>query len=299
MPTIPYHSHIPYTQAYVDPSAPYHDAKVRKWLESPEAVEERFTDYHGPSVMDDYLELFQEDLIRLHQEIDGDDKGVRRMFSMMTQIFYVQLYVDTIASSESSPGIIVLKEVFMRPCAQNHRFFKLILFQLVRSCLAHKCNFLVENPFDAMRNILEKAFGAEKLVYREGNGKEKSNYLIVHYSDLDISELASRLHLVKQEEEETCQDFGGKERTYPIIMMPSSSSSNPSLSLDSLPIQCNPSFFPTSQVLNYGPWPVSPSLFSSEQSPPSNPNPAEIFEGGGGKKRKRISYQPVIRHFKQ
>jgi hypothetical protein len=165
---------IPITKAYVNPSAVYESEKVTNWLVSPQVVEQIFAEKHGESIPMHYIELFENDMKQLSDHIRDYRPGV---FSIFTEILSMSMYVD------KPKRIIMLKAIFLRPCAEKYGFFRIILYQISRCCILNQCDFYVETPFESTRRIMQKAFGlrvedTQQFIPHMGIEHDKKNDLL-------------------------------------------------------------------------------------------------------------------------
>ena len=246
---------IPVTKAYVNPQAVYPSAKAASWLGSPLNAENLFAETHGKNIPMHYLDLFQHDMLKICMAIGNDTP---RVFSMTTEIFNIMMYVD------KTKKIIMLKAIFLRPCAEGYGFFRVILFQLAQCCIWYECDFYVENPFESTRRVMQRAFllsvedtqqfiphmGEEydaenntqmesefNTMYVKHNGAfvKTINYMIVRNKYLKEMDLAISFGLI---------DSRDPEKNL-IIPLPSTEFGPQ--------IYCNAHMFPNAYIMNHGP----------------------------------------------
>ena len=182
---------IPCTDAYLKPGAVYSDYKVRRWLSNPSNTELRFSSRYGEYIPPNYLDLFEKDMGFLYQILYNHQD--RYTFTLETHIFFVKMMIDKTARK------IILKEVFLRPCAEGHGFFKIILFHITRCCIRLNCDMFVESPFKATSAILKSCFPHELIEetteYRPQIGKPSMNYFIIRLTTLNSEPLDDNFRL--------------------------------------------------------------------------------------------------------
>ena len=208
------------------------------WLVSPSQVEEsRFKFYHGPQIPNDYLNLFQNDMTRLWQLMSANDKKVIKFSAML---FHLVILIDR------SRCMVMLKQIVIRPCAERRGFFRIILYQIIRACLALFCDLYVESPFAATTAVLTKAFGDllesfDEVIPHTGTD-DVEHYIRIHFSKLNQVDLGARLNLLTPNADTDLIEY----RNFPEI-------------------HCLAHRFPTALFMNYGP---SPPCWASV--PPSS-----------------------------
>jgi len=144
---------IPFTAAYVDPRAKHEDAAVDDWIGSPSCVELTFdrTYGKGSEIPENYLEEFESDLNELRRIFNSDT--VRNVV-IKGQLFFLNVYI------EINPFKLILKKIYLRPCAEKKGLFRIILFQLARCSGNLNCDFFIECPLTPTVRVLKRAFGS-------------------------------------------------------------------------------------------------------------------------------------------
>jgi hypothetical protein len=173
---------IPFTNAYVDPKALYSDEKVVKWLKTPQHTEGRFAKCFGPNIPSNYLDLFEEDMSSLYDKIDTVEQLI---FTIDTHIFHIHMYID------KRKKTIMLKEIYIRPCAEKYGFFRIIMYQLARCCNRFVCDLYIETPYAAttaiMNELFEGIIETQKMYIPHcGMGKDlgETRYIILRHEKL-------------------------------------------------------------------------------------------------------------------
>jgi hypothetical protein len=150
---------IPFTSAYVDPRAKHEDAVVDGWIGTPSEVELRFDRGHakGSEIPENYLDIFESDLNELLPKLNGasaDDKRKKRNIVIEGQLFYLSISIDINAYT------LVLKKIYLRPCAEKKGLFRIILFQIARCSSILNCDMFTECPLTPTVRVLKRAFGS-------------------------------------------------------------------------------------------------------------------------------------------
>lgn len=234
--------HIPATSAFVGWGAKYCDSDVQRWLGFPRKVEKRFAWYHGKFIPENYLELFQDDMTRIHRKII-EDESRHGLLEFRGMLFYLKVFFDI-----GNLSILMLKEVFLRPCAEGHKLFKIILFQLSRICVAYRCDLYVECPLAVTTAMLKKVFAmpgqGRGIEYTDEQiphlGPEKDaikDYMIIRYRDLRRLDLAKSFEMRQQADGQDLLLAPSFDQPYPWIIPP---------------IVCNASRFPSCDAMNFG-----------------------------------------------
>jgi hypothetical protein len=224
---------IPKTAAFVPWGAKYRDSNVQRWLGRPRNVERRFARRHGKFIPENYLALFQDDLVRIHQEIIHVPGG-HGLLEFRAMLFYLKVFFNI-----GNLSVLMLKEVYFRPCAEGYKLFKILLFQLARICVAYRCDLYVENPLAVTEAVLEKAFSGaamerpvERFPHLGPVNEGRADYMIVRYRNLRRLDLARCFDMME------------------VLLLPSFAQAEPWIIP---PIVCNASRFPPCDVLNFGP----------------------------------------------
>jgi hypothetical protein len=139
------------TAAFVDTDIEYKTDQIRAFG-TPQESEERFSkDYgFGDIIPDNYVSLFKNFLIEIDNRVFRYAAGEKNAGGN------IKCHIAAvIVNFEKSKDTFVLEEIEVRPCAQKIGISKLILWQIVKSCEASGCNFLVDFPVEQTRNILE------------------------------------------------------------------------------------------------------------------------------------------------
>ena len=260
------HDLIPRTSAYFKPRDTFQDPNVRYWLTSPRYVEKRFARTHGQWIVENYLDIFSEDMHNLHMEIIRNSPE-NNVFTFRGMLFHIKLFVNI-----GNLCVIMLKEVYIRPCAANLKLFKIILLHLTRICVAYHCDFYVECPLKVTEAVIKKAFGP--LSDRQGQAAaqsiikntsevipqlgprddSRSQYMIMRHSNLMELDLAECFELKEAQ-----------------LLLPISFEQPESWIIP--PIVCNPDYFPYFDIMNFGPAPhrradfVPPTVIPRQYKP--------------------------------
>lgn len=147
---------VPFTNAYVDPEAKHEDESVDGWIGNPSDVERLFAEAFGSNISENYLDVFANDLDKLKIIINGEssqESSQERKFEIYGELFFVSIYVDI------NSFRLILKQIYLRPCAEKKGLFRVILFQIVRCAAALRCDIFVEHSLKPTIRVLKKAFG--------------------------------------------------------------------------------------------------------------------------------------------
>jgi hypothetical protein len=216
---------IPCTAAYVKPGAVYSDEMVRDWLEDPSNIENRFAASYGKIIPQNYLDLFQKDLDFISKILHDKELYI---FQLETHIFFVKIYVD------KGEKWIMLKEFYVRPCAEGQSIFRIILFLLARCCIQLDLDLYLEKSSDATIAILKKSFGEGNMEiineYIPHAGLAPKNYHIIRCRTLKTLKLEKILGFDVEEDPLKCK-----------------------LVYDADKVRLNQICFPTAHILNFGP----------------------------------------------
>jgi len=143
----------------------YSDPVVRGWLISPKNVEmEIFSKRCGENIPENYISRFEDLLYLIHEEAlrvfgDGTQGPSQCNLAYLGDIIYIDVFARI--EKKTLEKKIILKEVYLRPCAEGFAFFRIFLNELLRNCLFFDATFVVKKPVVRTKEVLDRAFGDE------------------------------------------------------------------------------------------------------------------------------------------
>lgn len=260
---------IPFTRAYVEPGSVYDDPDVINWIKSPQFLEKRFQNWHGKGglINDSYVEDFQEDMEELLRQMDATNRprGLHSIvqgleyqdentFTFVTQIFYVKILTNLPEHK------VILKEIYLRPCAEKRGFFRMILFQLARYCAHNHCDMFVESPFQRTSSVLQKAFNPY-LYTVDGLDEEDPEYYMVKREDCTRLDLGRCFGLTPSDPPKPNHDLLLSDSFNTVKY--DQFNMVPPLKLN----KSNTKAFPPASFLNYGPGPLTSDCWQTLAEP--------------------------------
>jgi hypothetical protein len=256
---------IPFTSAYVDPIAKHEDAVVDGWIGTPSEVELRFDRGHakGSEIPENYLDIFESDLNELHRKLNGAsayDARKKGNIVIEGQLFYLSIYIDINAYT------LVLKKIYLRPCAEKKGLFRIILFQIARCSGILNCDMFTESPLTPTVRVLKRAFGShvegchfieirelpsDELKPHYNTRTRNPNYLLIRKENLFLvmsqKDIAFRLGLVGHCSEYISHSDLILHETFGQLV---------------IKVNRDNSIFPPAAIMNFGPPPPTRGTFT-------------------------------------
>jgi hypothetical protein len=132
--------------AIVPSTSVFADEPTRKWLTSPDAVEQLFRRHVEPHIPDNYVERFQDWL--------NSGRFLKRWCSER------DCWSDVVrCDAEVKWGIerfVVVKQYFSRPCAWRLGFVRLLFLHLLRFCHYHDLDLFLHEPMPTTTAFVQR-----------------------------------------------------------------------------------------------------------------------------------------------
>jgi hypothetical protein len=151
-------------------------------------VEIMFQSVHGIDITDNYMHDINQSLVQINEFIQSVvvSNQLDMTFKHADQIMWISLMGPRTGDGQAAP-FIILDDIVARPCANKLGFFRIFLWQIIKSCSVFGCDLQIRRVTDTVKTIIDAiqslGFGGAK-VFREIRSRKSPIYITVLHSDM-------------------------------------------------------------------------------------------------------------------